>query len=174
MGVFIFKKVCWARYAHIIYLLSLSFTARLSLYSVSTFRTRSTMKRPPTGYVKSKCQGKKKKRIFEEIADELFSLNTQVSTNNSHELGGKVKRSATSFSWAGEMGHWRGSCDGFFPTNKWTHKQNKTTKVERQIIALLLKSLLAFSLHIFILKCGYISKILWKHSIHSCNAETTL
>lgn len=62
------------------------------------------MKRPPTGYVKSKCQGKKM-RIFEEIADELFSLNTQVSTNNSHELGGKVKRSTTSFSWAGEMGH---------------------------------------------------------------------
>lgn len=44
-------------------------------------------------------------RIFEEIADELFSLNTQVSTNNSHELRGKVKRSTTSFSWAGEMGH---------------------------------------------------------------------
>lgn len=123
---------------------------------------------------KIKMPGKRKKRIFEEIADELFSLNTQVSTNNSHELGGKVKRSATSFSWAGEMGHWRDSRDGFFPTNKWTHKQNKTTKVERQIIALLLKSLLAFSLHIFILKCGYISKILWKHSIHSCNAETTL
>lgn len=39
-------------------------------------------------------------RIFEEIADELFSLNTQVSNNNSHELGGKVKRSTTSFSWA--------------------------------------------------------------------------
>lgn len=43
--------------------------------------------------------------FFLEMADELFSLNTQAGTKNSHELWVKMKRSKTSFGWAGEMGY---------------------------------------------------------------------
>lgn len=43
--------------------------------------------------------------FFKEMADELFSLNTQAGTNNSHELWVKMKRSKTSSGWAGEMGY---------------------------------------------------------------------
>lgn len=53
------------------------------------------MKKPPTGYTKSKCQ--KKMRISEDTADELFSLNTQAGTSYSHELRVEVKGSATPF-----------------------------------------------------------------------------
>lgn len=41
------------------------------------------MKRPPIVIL---SQNARKMRTFEETADELILLNTQVGTNNSHEL----------------------------------------------------------------------------------------
>ena len=66
-----------------------------------------------------------KMRIFKENDDELFSLNTQAGASNSHEFWVKVKEFETSFSWAGEMGHWLSRLDGLFPK---INEHTKTTK----------------------------------------------
>lgn len=92
----------------------------------------SAMEKMPSGNIKAKWQ--KNENFCEENANELFSLNTQASTKNSHKLWEKVIGSEmVCLHWAGEVKDWAGSM--LFSKNKWTHTQNKPTMGGRQIKA---------------------------------------
>lgn len=80
------------------------------------------MKRPP---MVISSQNARKMRTFEETANELFLLNTQVGTNNSHELWVKVKRPKTSFGCAVR---WDTDCAGLMASSKKKKKMKTQTK----------------------------------------------
>lgn len=97
-------------------------------------------------------------RIFQELADELFSWNTQAGSKVYIKPGVKVKVLKGS-TFVGLLRPGTRQADGFFPKiNEHKTKQiHEGRKAGRRTSTV---SMLAFSLCIFTLKCGYISKIL--------------
>lgn len=133
------------------------------------------MKRPPTGNIKSKLPENKWEFLKKMLMKCFHWTPKQVPIIHvNSEWRWKVWNFLQLGRWEGAVTKqawcfvlvWFGLVFFFFSKNTWTHQKHKTLQAERPITALLLSvfTALAFSLHIFILKCGYISKPLWRHN----------